>query len=61
MSGVVGVPQSAATCAPHSDNLKKADWSLGWVSALDLQGRTVWIAAAQRDDGKCLVMRADSH
>jgi hypothetical protein len=23
------------------DNLSKAGWSLGWVSALDLEGRTI--------------------
>jgi hypothetical protein len=35
-----------------ADNLKKAGWSLGWVSALDSQGRTIWIADAHRDDRK---------
>jgi hypothetical protein len=25
------------------DNLHKAGWSLGWVSALDLERRTIWI------------------
>jgi len=33
-----------------ADNLKKAGWSLGWVSALDCEGRTIWIADAHRDD-----------
>ena len=42
-----------------ADNLHDAEWSLGWVSALDLEGRTIWIADAHRDDGKCLVVRAD--
>jgi hypothetical protein len=31
---------------------------LGWVSALDLEGRTIWIADANRD-GKCFVVRAN--
>jgi hypothetical protein len=35
-----------------ADNLSKAGWSLGWVSALDLEGRTIWIVDAHRDDGK---------
>jgi hypothetical protein len=35
-----------------ADNLKKAGWSLGYVSAVDSDGRTVWIADAHRDDGK---------
>ena len=26
-----------------ADNLPKAGWSLGWVSDLDLEGRTIWI------------------
>jgi hypothetical protein len=42
-----------------ADNLSKAGWSWGWVSALDLEGRTIWIADAQRGDGKRFVMRAD--
>jgi hypothetical protein len=29
-----------------ADNLKKRVWSLGWVSALDLEGRTIWIVDA---------------
>ena len=41
------------------DNLKKRGWSLGWVSAVDSEGRTIWIADAHRDDGKRFVMRAD--
>jgi hypothetical protein len=41
-----------------ADNLKKAGWSLGWVSAIDSQGRTIWIADAHRD-GKRYVVRAD--
>ena len=42
-----------------ADNLSKAGWSLGWVSALDLEGRTIWITDAHRDDGKRYVVRAD--
>jgi hypothetical protein len=34
-----------------ADNLKKAGWSLGYVSALDSNGRTIWIADAHHDDG----------
>ena len=32
---------------------------MGWVSALDLEGRTIWIAGAHRGDGKRFVVRAD--
>ena len=33
-------------------NLKKAGWSLGWVSAVNAEGRTIWIVDAHRGDGK---------
>ena len=36
----------------------KAGFSLGWVSALDVQGRTIWIVDAH-GDGKRFVVRAD--
>jgi len=42
-----------------ADSLSKAGWSLGWVSAIDSKGRTIWIADAHRGDGKRFVMRAD--
>jgi hypothetical protein len=42
-----------------TDNLKKRGWSYGYVSALDSQGRTIWIADAHRGDGKRFVVRAD--
>jgi hypothetical protein len=32
---------------------------LGWVSPIDSNGRTIWIADAHRDDGKRFVVRAD--
>jgi hypothetical protein len=40
-------------------NLKKRGWSLGYVSAVDSEGRTIWIAAAHRGDGKRYIVRAD--
>ena len=42
-----------------ADNLHKAGWSLGWGSAIDSNGRTIWIADAHRDNGKRFVVRAD--
>ena len=42
-----------------ADRLSKAGWSLGWVSAVDSQGRTIWIADAHRDDGKRFIVHAD--
>ena len=42
-----------------ADTLSKAGWSLGWVSALDCEGRAIWIVDAHRDDGKRFVVRAD--
>src|SRR5881392_252994 len=40
-----------------ADNLKKRGWSLGYVSAIDSQGRTIWIVDAHRD-GQRFVVRA---
>jgi hypothetical protein len=37
-------------------NLSKAGWSFGWVSAIDSNRRTLWIADAHRGDGKRFVM-----
>ena len=42
-----------------ADRLSKAGWSLGWVSAIDSQGRTIWIVDAHRGDGRRFVVRAD--
>jgi hypothetical protein len=39
--------------------LSKPGWSLGWVSAIDSNERTIWIADAHRGDGKRFVVRAD--
>ena len=35
-----------------ADNLKKLGWSWGCVSAVDSNGRTIWIVDAHRGDGK---------
>jgi hypothetical protein len=40
-------------------NLKKRGWSWGYVSAVDFEGRTIWITDAHRDDGKRFIVRAD--
>src|SRR4029434_9570106 len=42
-----------------ADNLSKAGWSWGCVSAIDSNGRTIWIADAHRGDEKRFVVRAD--
>jgi hypothetical protein len=42
-----------------ADNLSKAGWSWGCVSAIDREGRSIWIADAHRDDGKRFIVRAD--
>jgi hypothetical protein len=41
-----------------ADNLSKNGWSLGWVSALDVEGRTIWIVDAH-GYGKRFIVRAD--
>jgi hypothetical protein len=42
-----------------ADDLSKAGWSWGCVSAIDSIGRTIWIVDAHRDDGKRFVVHAD--
>jgi hypothetical protein len=42
-----------------ADNLSKAGWSWGCVSAADSNGRTIGIADAHRGDAKRFVVRAD--
>jgi hypothetical protein len=41
-----------------ADNLSKAGWSYGYVSALDREGRTIWIVDAH-GYGKRFIVRAD--
>jgi hypothetical protein len=40
------------------DNLSKAGWSYGYVSAMDREGRTIWIAGAH-GYGKRFMVHAD--
>jgi len=42
-----------------ADNLHNTGWSLGWVSAVNREGWTIWIADAHRGDGKRYVVRSD--
>ena len=42
-----------------ADRLSKAGWSWGCASAVDSNGRTIWIVDTHRDDGKRFVVRAD--
>ena len=41
-----------------ADNLPDAGWSLGWVSAINREGRTIWIVDAH-GYGNRFVVRAD--
>jgi hypothetical protein len=45
-------------CGIIADNLSKAGWSLGWVSAVDCEGRTIWIVDAH-GYGKRFIVRAE--
>jgi hypothetical protein len=51
-------PPSVKYWETIADNLSKAGWSLGWVSALDLEGQTIWIVDAH-GYGKRFIVRAD--
>ena len=42
-----------------ADNLSKAGLSWGCISAVDSEGRTLWIVDAHRDNGKRFVVRSD--
>ena len=42
-----------------ADNLSKAGFSWGCVSAIDSNGRTICIADAHRGEGKRFFLRAD--
>jgi hypothetical protein len=42
-----------------ADKLSASGWSWGCVSAVDCQGRTIWIVDAHRGDGKRFIVRAD--
>jgi hypothetical protein len=42
-----------------ADNLSKVEWSWGCVSAIDSDGRTIWIVDAHRGDGNRFVVRGD--
>jgi hypothetical protein len=42
-----------------ADNLSRAGWNWGCVSAVDSGGRTIFVADAHRGDGKRFVVRAD--
>jgi hypothetical protein len=42
-----------------ADKLSASGWSWGYVSAVDSNGRTIWIVDAHRDDGKRFVVHAD--
>jgi hypothetical protein len=42
-----------------ADNLSKAEWSWGCVSAIDVHGRTIWIVDAHRDDGRRFIVHPD--
>ena len=42
-----------------ADKLSKAGWSWGYFSAVDSEGRTLWIVDAYRDNGKRYVVQSD--
>ncbi len=54
-----GLCSSNLVPAVDADNLKKRGWSLGWVSSVDSERRTIWIADAHRGDGQRFIVRAD--
>jgi hypothetical protein len=39
--------------------LRKASWSWGCVSAIDSNGRTIFVVDAHRNDGRRFILHAD--
>jgi hypothetical protein len=52
-------PGACGTGSTIAEKLSKSGWSLGWVSAVDSEGRTIWIVDAHRSDTKRFVVRAE--
>jgi hypothetical protein len=52
-------PGNSLDVTPDDVAAVKSAWSWGCVSAIDSNGRPIWIADAHRDDGKRFVVRAD--
>ena len=42
-----------------AEKLSKAGFSWGCITAIDREGRTMWIVDAHRDDGKRFISRAE--
>jgi len=42
-----------------ADNLSKAGWSWGWVSTINSNGQTIFVADAHRGDGKRFIVHPD--
>jgi hypothetical protein len=55
----IAIPHRVKYWEIIADNLSKAGWSWGCVSAIDSEGRTIWIVDAHRGDGKRFIVRAD--
>ena len=56
--GRIAARKRMKNCEIVADNLSKAGWSLGWVAALDVPGRTIWIVEAY-GYGKRFIVRAE--
>src|SRR5262245_8030181 len=53
------MPQQVKYWEIIADNLKKAGWSLGCVSAVDSRGRTIFVADAHCGDSQRFIVRPD--
>ena len=53
-----GLTSRLPCCEIIASNLKRAGFSLGWVSALDVEERTIWIVDAH-GYGKRFIVRAE--
>jgi hypothetical protein len=55
----ISSPSSFRTSSLTTDNLSKAGWSWGCISAVDREGRTIFVADAHRGDGNRHVVHVD--
>jgi hypothetical protein len=46
-------------CELIADNLSKAGWSWGCVSTINFKGQTIFVAGAQRGDGKRFIVHSE--
>jgi hypothetical protein len=55
----IGAHASREVLGDHRRQSQQSRLELGWASAIDSNGLTIWMPDAHRDNGKRLVVHAD--